>query len=111
MCLVSVERATGWFHDLFFPGYLWADTEGKWQVPGMTYHDGMSRYDLDHPLLSAAFEKLQLLETAEGNWNLGQGDLEKQFPLVGRCLKHQGQVAVSRLRPAQVAEIFQSVFS
>jgi hypothetical protein len=42
VCLVSVERQSGWFYDLYFPGYLWADTEGRWQVPGMTYHDGMS---------------------------------------------------------------------
>jgi hypothetical protein len=32
-CLVSVERKTGWFHDLWLPGYLWADTEGLWRVP------------------------------------------------------------------------------
>lgn len=46
VCLVSVERKTGWFHDLWFPGYLWADTEGKWIVPGFTYHDGMNRYEI-----------------------------------------------------------------
>lgn len=44
MCLASVGRKLGWFHDLWFPGYLWADTEGLWQVPGLTYHDGMASY-------------------------------------------------------------------
>lgn len=111
VCLVSVERVAGWFHDLFFPGYLWADTEAKWLVPGMTYHDGMSSYDLIHAPLSAAFEKLQQLEAAEGNWNLGKGDLQKQFPLVGRFLNRQGQVAISRQRPDQVVDMLQGVFA
>ena len=35
VCLVSSERTAGWFHDLWFPGYLWADTEGKWRTPGL----------------------------------------------------------------------------
>lgn len=59
VCLVSVERSTGWFHDLWFPGYLWADTEGKWLVPGVTCHDGMSRYDMENDRLIATFEQLQ----------------------------------------------------
>ena len=58
---------TGWFHDLWFPGYLWADTEGKWLVPGLTYHDGMSRYDLQNDHLIAAFEQLQREESAPGH--------------------------------------------
>ncbi len=71
VCLVSVERKTGWFHDLWFPGYHWADTEGLWRVPGLTYHDGMSSYDLDNPRLIAAFEALQRHETVPGCWALG----------------------------------------
>ena len=55
VCLVSVERKTGWLHELWFPGHLWADTEGKWLVPGLTYHDGMGSYQLDNPRLIAAF--------------------------------------------------------
>ena len=71
VCLVSVERKTGWFHDLWFPGYLWADTEGKWLVPGFTYHDGMSRYEIQNETLIAAFEQLQQQEAASGRWALG----------------------------------------
>jgi hypothetical protein len=39
-----------------FPGYLWADTEGKWVPPGLTYHDGMSSYDLQNNALISAFD-------------------------------------------------------
>ena len=114
VCLVSVERKAGWFHDLWFPGYLWADTEGKWLVPGLTYHDGMSSYDLDNPRLVAAFEQLQRQETALGSWALGGTalpfgeELQGRFPLVGRFLNDQGHAAISQLSPDRVARMFES---
>lgn len=107
--LVSVERESGWYHDLWFPGYLWADTEGLWRVPGLTYHDGMGSYTLDHPRLIAAFEELQRRETAPGSWGLGgtplpSGDiLQSRFPLVGRFLNKAGSAGTSRLSPGRVA--------
>jgi len=117
VCLVSTERRTAWFHDLHFPGYLWADTEGKWLVPGLTYHDGMSSYELDHPRLIAAFEQLQRQETAPGRWGLGGttlpfGDeIQGRFPLAGRFLDEQGQPAPSQLPPDRVATALEEVFA
>ena len=102
VCLVSVERKSGWFHDLWFPGYLWADTEGKWIVPGINYHDGMSRYEIRNARLIAAFENLQREESALGRWALG-GELQERFPLVGRFLNESGRATVSDLLPDQVA--------
>ena len=117
VCLVSVERTTGWFHDLWFPGYLWADTDGKWLVPGVTYHDGMSRYEIQNDRLIAAFEQLQQQETGSGQWALGGtnlpfGDeLQDRFPLVGRFLDEVGQVNESGLSPDPVATVLEGVFS
>jgi hypothetical protein len=116
-CLVSVERPTGWFHDLWFPGYLWADAEGLWQVPGLNYHDGMGSYDFDNPRLVAAFEELQRQESASGHWGLSGTqlpfgeDLQGRFPLAGRFLDDQGKPAVSRLSPKTVAEALVGVFA
>ncbi|HVX63894.1 MAG TPA: DUF6687 family protein [Pirellulales bacterium] len=109
--LVSFERAGGWFHDLYFPGYQWADAAGRWFVPGMHYHDGMSSYDLDNPGLIAAFAELQRQETAPGQWSLGGTnlpfgvELQEQFPLVGRVLDEAGQVAISQVEPEIVARV------
>jgi hypothetical protein len=109
VCVVSTERRAGWFHDLWFPGYLWADTEALWRVPGMNYHDGMGSYDLDSPRFAAAFAALQRQESAPGRWSLGGtqlplGDeLQSRFPLVGRFADEQGNSAVSRLSPEEVA--------
>jgi hypothetical protein len=115
-CLVSVERKTGWFHDLWLPGHLWADTEGLWRVPGLTYQIGMGSYTFDDPQLIAAFEKLQRQETAPGRWGLGGTqlpfgtELQDQFPLAGRFLDEQGQPALSQLLPEKVARLFEGVF-
>ena len=113
VCLVSAERQQGWLHDLWFPGYLWADTQGRWLVPGMTYQGGMSRYVLENDRLIAAFEQLQRNEPAPGQWALGGtrlplGDaLQERFPLVGRFVSEDGQVAPSKLSPEQVAQALQ----
>jgi hypothetical protein len=115
MCLVSVERKLGWFHDLWFPGYLWADTEGLWQVPDLTYHDGMGSYALDNRHLVAAFDELQRRESATGCWALGgtslpfSSELQDRFPLGGRFLNEQGKAAVSRLSPEAVAGVLAGV--
>lgn len=117
VCLVSTERETGWFHDLWFPGYLWADTQGKWLVPGMTYQGGMSRYDLQHSELIAAFEQLQREETAQGQWSLGgtslpfADTLRERFPVVGRFLDPEGQVIASKLPPERVAQALEGAFA
>jgi hypothetical protein len=115
VCLVSIERQNGWFHDLWFPGYLWADTEGLWIPAGMTYHDGMSSYSIENDRLIAAFQKLDQQETASGRWRLGGTsipfgeELQDRFPLVGRFVDEQANAAVSQLMPEQVAEELKGV--
>lgn len=116
-CLVSIERQGGWFHDLWLPGYLWADTQGLWQMPGLTYHDGMASYNLQNAKLIGAVEELQRRETALGQWGLGGtklpfgSDLQSHFPLISRFLDHAGEPAVSQLQPAQVAEVLTTALS
>lgn len=117
LCLVSAERPAGWFHDLHFPGYLWADTEGKWLAPGFTYHDGMSRYDHQNRPLIAAFERLQAAEPAPGHWALGGTalpfgeQLQECFPLVGRFADDTGDPAVSQLPAEEVGAELRGIFS
>lgn len=113
VCLVSVQRQQGWLHELWFPGYLWADTQGLWLVPGLHFHEWMSEYTLANARLIAAFEQLQQKETASGNWALGGtplplGDkLQERFPLVGRFANQDGQAVPSKLSPEHVAQALQ----
>ena len=114
--MVSTERKSGWLHDLYFPGYLWADTEGKWIVPDMTYNDGMASCDLDYFPLIQATEELQRQESALGQWSLGGTSLpfgkevQEQFPLVGRFLDEEGQATNSQISPDRVTRVFERVF-
>ncbi|HXY34828.1 MAG TPA: DUF6687 family protein [Planctomycetaceae bacterium] len=116
ICLVSTERSRGWFHDLCFPGYLWADTERKWRVPGLNYHDGMASYDIRNDELIAGFQQLQRKETARGRWALGgtilplSAELQKLFPVVGRFISESGAAAPSHLWPGQVAGEIERAF-
>lgn len=110
VCLVSIERVGGWFHELWFPGYHWADTHGPWRVPGMNYHDGMGSYELHHSGLIRAFESLQRQEKPDLFWRLGgtrlEGDskIQKKFPLVGRCCDQNGRAAVGVSSPETFAQ-------
>lgn len=110
ICLVSTERPDGWFHDIWFPGYLWADTKGWWQ-PLAVHFEGMKSYRLEDPGWIQAFEWLQREEAAEGHWSLGGSDLpwgramQEQFPLVGRFLDGQGRSAVSKLKPERFSSL------
>jgi hypothetical protein len=117
VCLVSAERRDGWFHDLCFPGYLWADTEGKWRVPGLDYHDGMASYEIHNQRLIASFERLQQQEPTRGRWQLGgKGltfgeELQTHFPVVGRFVDDQGNPTVSQLEPDLVAAELEGSFA
>lgn len=110
VCIVSVEGKGGWYHGLWFPGYLWADTEGRWQVPGMNYPAGMDEYELDHAPLVEAFDVLQEPEANEGRWIFGSAELGDLFPLVARFSGADGNWGVSSLSPQDVGEAMAVVF-
>lgn len=108
VCLVSAERPAGWWHDLWFPGYLWADTANRWQVPGINFHNDMQTYDLTHAPLLAAVRELQEAESAPGAWILGSGFTpfsgeRSLFPVVLRFCDGAGEPASSALAPDEVS--------
>jgi hypothetical protein len=57
--LVSVESpGGGWHHDLWYPGYCWAETPHSWRPPGLRLLEDSNAYAFDHPALSAAVAEL-----------------------------------------------------
>lgn len=116
VCLVSAEVPGGWQQDLWFPGYLWADTEGRWTVPGFLFQDGMQSYVLTNARLIGAVQVLSQIETAAGTWSIGGGDAPAQrlmgnFPVVVRFLDADGQAAPSDLSPHAVAAELAKAFT
>ncbi len=116
-CLVSTEAADGWHHDLWYPGYLWADVEDRWMVPGLNYRNGMESYDLDMPTFDRAIEQLNAAEAGAGKWMTGSRDcpssstIQGLFPLAARTLDSGGAAVPSTLEPEFVAAVLSAVFA
>jgi hypothetical protein len=107
--LVSVEAEGGWYHDLWIPGYAWADTPRSWRPPGLSAQGDSNTYLFDHPALADAVDELARLERASGQWTLARrltpfSTLEgRGFPVVLSFLA-EGGPATSSLEPELVAE-------
>lgn len=113
--LVSVETDDGWFHDLWYPGYLWADTPSRWTPPGLVREDSNGSR-LDHPPLARALAQLQEREAAPGRWRAAtrlspfQALEGRGFPVVAAFLE-AGAAAPSALPGETVAAILAPAFA
>lgn len=107
--LVSVETGAGWYHDLWVPGYAWADTPRSWRPAGLSTHGDSNTHLLEHPALAEAAGELAELERASGRWTLARrlspfSTLKgRGFPIVLSFLGDEGPTA-SSLEPELVAE-------
>ena len=107
--LVSVEGEAGWYHDLWYPGYAWAETPRSWRPAGLRAQGDSNTYLVDHPALADAVDGLARLERASGQWTLARrltpfSTLEgRGFPVVLSFLGDDAP-ATSSLEPDLVAE-------
>jgi hypothetical protein len=114
--LVSIETSNGHHHDLWYPGYAWAETVGWWQPPGLHSTGSSNRHILDYPPLAIAAATLQQHESAEGQWILARelspfGTVAgRNFPIVLSFMRAD-QPSVSNLSPSFVASTLTAVFS
>lgn len=103
--LVSVETAAGWHHDLWLPGYAWAETPNRWPVPGLAA-DG---HAFQHAGLRRALQRLATAERQRGEWQLAE-HIAFHRALPGRgypvlmSFMDQGASAPSSLSPSRVAD-------
>lgn len=108
--LLTIGMKGGWAHELWYPGYSWADTPQSWRPPGVE-EDGA----FAHTGLAAALLRLQALETGEGAWTRavkllpGAAIGTRGFPVVAAFLK-DGAPAASTIKPDQVAQILSAAF-
>ena len=114
--LVSIQTRNGNYHDLWYPGYAWAETVGWWQPPGLQSTGNSNRHVVDYPPLTAAATTLQQQETADGQWTLAR-ELSpfatvpgRNFPIVLSFMRAD-QSAISALSPSFVANTLTSVFN
>ncbi len=114
--LVSIEADQGWYYDLYYPGYMWADTPQAWRAPGLSFSGSKNGYYYGHAPLDDAVVQLAEAESGTGHWRItdevtpfaalaGRG-----FPVVLSFLDGEDQPACSRLAPASVASILAPAF-
>jgi hypothetical protein len=115
--LVSAEIDGGWCHDLWYPGYMWADTEDVWRAPGFQFADSTNAWFYGFAQLTAAVEALRRRETADGEWTVADRLLPfktipgRNFPVVLSYLGRDARPAPSRLPPADVAATLAPAFA
>jgi hypothetical protein len=108
-CLVSVESPRGWHHDLYAPGYLWADTSTLWTIPGLRFHDGMQSYDLDNQPFLDAVAALNRLSDGLGQWICAASPpphgemIQQSFPLILRFVDSENNPLSTTLDSNSVA--------
>lgn len=85
--LVSIATRHGIYYDLWYPGYVWADTT-LWRAPGVHSAVGSNEHTLEYAHLTEAVAELARLETAQGAWSLATrltpfaGVAGRHFPVV-----------------------------
>ncbi|MBI3726485.1 hypothetical protein HY251_21385 [bacterium] len=112
--LLSVGTREGWFHDLWYPGYMWADVVSAWRAPGIVRTGGFDQLLRHEPLL-AARERLRASERASGSWEVADrigafAALEgRGFPVVLSFMRDK-KPAPSSLGPEVVAPLLADAF-
>jgi len=107
--LASVPGRDGWFHDLLYPGYCWAETPGRWRPPGLVADYAGEQVRLQSPALHRAAASLNAAERRTGRWSVAESmsvfrGLEgRGFPVVLSMLR-DGAIAPSSLSPHEVAQ-------
>lgn len=113
--LVSIEVEAGWYHDLWYPGYTWADTPYLWRPPGVKSSGSSNVQYLDYSPLDGAVADLSRRERARGHWTLTR-ELSPFSTLAGRNFSvvlsflAEDHPVRSSLPPATVVKCLASAF-
>ncbi|MBI4243959.1 MAG: hypothetical protein HY606_07710 [Planctomycetes bacterium] len=117
--LVSVENGGLYYHDLFYPGYMWADTPNSWRAPGFR-SGSLNGYTFDFQPLKEIVNKLQgLEEDNKGKWIIastidpfgGSPGVEgRSFPVVLSFMSQDNKPAQSSIHPEQLSQLLAPLF-
>jgi hypothetical protein len=114
--LVSTPGPNGWFHDVWLPGYSWADTPNRWTPPGLRSTGTSNEWLLDHPPLTQAVSALRRQERNPGSWLLADrltpfaSVAGRGFPIVVSFVDAVGAPAPSSIAPVEAARPLGTAF-
>jgi hypothetical protein len=113
--LVSVKTVEGWYYDLWYPSYSWADTPNSWQAPGLKFSGESNEHTLSYPPLEEAARAFQGRDGSGVQWNIERdfslfSTLGRGYPVVLSAMngRHAGR---SSLDPDFVARRLAAAFS
>ena len=113
MHLVAVETKNGIHYDLWYPGYVWADTQGLWRPPGLILPNSMEApLHIQWPSLSQVVQHLNEIETGDCSWqlfpemNLFRQKNPRKFPVVAATLDQNNEVKESGLSLETITDVF-----
>ncbi|MFT9847041.1 DUF6687 family protein [Aneurinibacillus sp. REN35] len=115
--LVSAQVQEGWYYDVWYPGYMWADTPNSWRAPGFAFNGSTNGYRYAYAPLEDAVRTLQAEETADGIWTLAQelspfsSVAGRNFPIVLSFLTSKNEPVASKLAPDRVASVLAAAFA
>ena len=115
--LIAIETENGIHYDLWYPGYVWADTQGLWRPPGLILSNTMGTpHQIMWPKLSQVIQELHEMETGACNWTLFPGisfsgrENPRNFPIIASTLGKHKEIKESQLDLNQVSDCFKRLF-
>jgi len=115
--LVGIESENGVYYDLWYPGYVWADTESLWRPNGLILPEKMEdAYRIDRPDVSKAIAELNAIETGPCIWTLYSSIYlfaqknHRGFPVFASTQGHEKGRGTSHLSIERVNQILSQVF-
>jgi len=113
--LVSVESADGWYYDLWYPSYLWAETPNSWRAPGLDFTSDASYRFSFAPLerVARAFQSRERTDVSwriETDFSLMSSTIGRGYPVVLSVMDLDGPTP-SSLGPDSVADRLAGIFS
>jgi hypothetical protein len=109
--LVSVEGEKGWYHDLYYPGYMWAETIDRWRAPGFWEGESSNTWYFRYAPLDEALAIIRSLEQSKGTWQTVdeltpfEDGLGRGFPVVASFLDENDLPAESSIAPKDLARL------
>lgn len=112
--LVCFETPEGWYYDLWYPGYMWAETPNSWRAPGLIFSGRTNGYELSNAPLQAAAADLQSREQNNAAWTVETtfspfSILRRGYPVVLSVMAGD-RPTPSSLTPDAVADRLAEVF-
>ncbi|MBI5716078.1 MAG: hypothetical protein HZC37_00115 [Burkholderiales bacterium] len=114
--LLSYETRTGWYHDLWLPGYAWAETPHRWRPPGLGDGGDSNVHRYANAPLDTAARDLGRDERHPGRWAVAttltpfKALPERAFPIVLSFLR-EGRPEPSSLSADVVGARLEAAFA